>query len=84
MIVRLGLMNDMLSFLTCEKACRPIEWPTEVSIKAGRARRAVFPMEYQGKEEECFTRRRVDWFVRPINGSAAMVFEETASHKPQS
>ena len=33
-------------------------------------------MEYQ--KESCFTEDYVDWFVRPINDSAAMVVDEAA------
>ena len=43
----------------------PIQWSAETRFKAGRARRVVFPMEYQGVEEVLFyasfaTRRQVD------------------------
>jgi len=34
------------------------------SIKAGQARRVVFPMEYQGKEESLFYAKTVTLFVR--------------------
>ena len=40
-------------------------------------------MEYQGKDLKNVLREDlVDWGVRPNNDSAAMVFEEAASHKP--